>query len=230
MASIAGTLPAGATLPRHQHATPYVTLVLRGTYVEAGDHGRFMVEPGDVLIHGEFASHANWIGTRRDVETLNFELNETPAVEPLCVAPNAEDVARLATSDRAAAMTALLAAIRPKAPPPTDWPELVARAIRENPSKPISHWCRSLDLAPGTVSRGFRRAFGVSPAQYRATARARASYEALIHSDTALIDIADQFSFSDQAHFTRSIRALTGAPPSHWRGVKKLQDTGPPSH
>lgn len=201
-----------------------MTLVLGGRYVEAGDHGRFKVEPGDVLVHGEFSSHADWIDARHDVETCNFELDQVPQLEPICWAPNVDDVAKLSKSDPQAAIASLLQSVRPKVSAPADWPEIIAKAIRDDPAKPVRHWCNSLGLAPSTVSRGFRRAFGVSAAHYRATARARLSYQALVQSDVPLVDIAEQFRFSDQAHFTRSIRALTGASPSYWRQVKKVQD------
>lgn len=201
-----------------------MTLVLRGSYVEAGDEGRFSVGPGDVLTHGVFSSHANWIDARHDVETLNFEPGRARLNEPICFAPNADEVARLAKSDLPSAIATLLRYLRPKASALADWPEILAKAIRDDPGKRLSYWCQSLGLAPATVSRGFRRAFGVSAAQYRATARARNSYQALMRSDVTLVEIADQFQFSDQAHFTRSIRALTGATPGYWRQVKNLQD------
>ncbi len=204
-----------------------MTLVLRGSYVEAGDQGRFRVEPGDVLSHEVFSSHANWIDQRRDVQTLNFELSAASPIDSVGFATDVDTVVRIAKSDLAAAATTLLQTVTPKAASLSDWPEILAKAIRDDPSRPVSYWCRTFGLAAGTVSRGFKRAFGVSAAQYRATARARNAYRALVHSDIALVDIAEQFNFSDQAHFTRSIRALTGAPPGYWRGVKNLQDRKP---
>jgi anti-sigma factor ChrR (cupin superfamily) len=47
-------LGAGVFLPRHKHAKPYVTLVLEGRYLEAGDHGRFTVSSGDILMRGPY--------------------------------------------------------------------------------------------------------------------------------------------------------------------------------
>lgn len=217
-------LDAGAELTRHWHGKPYVTLVMRGDYIEAGDQGRFRVGPGDVLVHSQFASHANWIASRRDVATLNIELEDMPAAPAICTSPNFDKVARLATSDLPSAIDELFAALAPKVQASADWPELLAKAIRDNPQMPVGHWCRWLDLAPGTVSRGFKRAFGVSAAQYRATARARSAYHELTHSHLNLAALADLCGFSDQAHLTRSIRTLTGAPPTFWRRVKNLQD------
>ncbi len=224
MTAPAQRLPAGSVLPRHRHAKPYLTLVTRGSYVEAGDHGRFKVGPGDVLIHGLFSAHADWVGTRNDVETFNVELNDVCQVAPLCFSPRFDDVIKLLKTDLPAAKALLLESIRPKTAPLSDWPDVMAKAIRDDPSKSVNYWCDSFGLAPATVSRGFKRTFGVSAAQYRATARARQAYHALIQSDTALVHIADHFRFSDQAHFTRSIRALTGEPPSRWRQIKNLQD------
>ena len=199
--------------------------MLRGEYTEAGDHGRFKVRPGDVLVHGAYASHADWIGRRGDVRTLNFELYGCQPKTPIGFTPEVDDIARISTKDPIAAQAALLDSLKPRLPELSDWPEMLAQAIRANPDKPIGYWTRSFGLAPATVSRGFRKAFGVSAAQYRATARTLQAFQALIDTKTALTDIATQLHFSDQAHFTRSIRALTGAPPNHWRQVKNLQDT-----
>ncbi|MEL7025027.1 MAG: AraC family transcriptional regulator [Pseudomonadota bacterium] len=104
---------------------------------------------------------------------------------------------------------------------------MLAQYIREHPEKAIGYWARSLGLAASTISRAFRQAFGVSPAEYRATARTLQAYQRLVETETTLSDIATQLHFSDQAHFTRAIRALTGAPPNYWRKVKNLQDTKP---
>jgi len=46
-------------LARHVHAGSYAALVLSGRYEEAGDHGRFQVQVGDVVFHGRFEAHLN---------------------------------------------------------------------------------------------------------------------------------------------------------------------------
>ena len=224
MTVINAWLPAGKVLPRHQHAKPYITLVVRGRYHETGDQGRFRVGPGDILVHGAFASHANAVFADNDITTLNIEVDEVPDSVSACTTPEFDTVVRLSASDPAEAVQTLTASLQPRAPLLEDWPDIIAKGISDDPVKPIGYWCQKLGLASSTVSRGFKRAFGVSAAHYRATSRARKAYHALTHSNLRLVEIAGQCGYADQAHFTRAIRTLTGAPPSYWRQVKYLQD------
>ncbi len=81
----------------------------------------------------------------------------------------------------------------------------------------LAEWAATTGLAPATVSRGFRAAFGVPPARYRAEARARRAFAALSSGDDPLVEIALACGFADQAHFSRAIVALTGFAPTAWR-------------
>ncbi|TDF37505.1 AraC family transcriptional regulator [Alteromonadaceae bacterium M269] len=224
MSLINETLDAGVTLTRHMHKKPYVTLILSGSYIEAGDHGRFEVKPGDILMHGHFAAHANWISPYRDVKTLNIELNDIPNLQAVCTSDSFDSVIKYAKYDIPLALNELFSSIVPKAQPLSDWPEVLAKAIRNDPIKDIGYWCKFLDLTPGTVSRGFKRAFGVTVTQYRATVRARGALLKLRKENVSLSELAYAWGFSDQPHFTRAIRALTGQTPSYWQKVKNIQD------
>src|SRR5579863_2053381 len=77
--------------------------------------------------------------------------------------------------------------------------------------------CREAQLAPETVSRGFHRAIGVTPKTFRIESRARRAWNLLLRSSSPLSDIAVDLGFSDLAHLSRAVGALTGAPPSYWR-------------
>src|SRR5271170_5697407 len=46
-----------SALGRHVHEKAYAALVLSGGYEEAGDHGRFRVNAGDVIFHEQFEAH-----------------------------------------------------------------------------------------------------------------------------------------------------------------------------
>src|SRR5688500_18217427 len=50
-----------ARLDWHSHAVPYAALVLAGGYAESGDGGRFLAEPGHVVIHTPFSAHADQV-------------------------------------------------------------------------------------------------------------------------------------------------------------------------
>ena len=79
-----------AQINRHRHNAPYATIILEGGYEEAGDHGRFRVVAGDVLVHGPFTSHLNRLGNCRTL-LINIRL---PLFTPIGA------VGRIADPDR----------------------------------------------------------------------------------------------------------------------------------
>jgi AraC-like DNA-binding protein len=204
--------PHGAS-PRHRHVQAYAALVLEGGYAEAGDGGRLGAAPGDVILHGAFEAHANRIGAR-GARVLNLPL-------PTCWTPPAalmrladpDAVARLAGRDAQAAVDLMIDGLTPCPPAKGDWPDRLASA----PADSLGDWARREGLAAATVSRGFRRVFGVSPSRYRAEARARAAWRGALTLDLPLAGLAAELGFADQAHMTRAVTALTGRPPGFWR-------------
>ena len=215
--SINEELDAGSFLPRHLHEKPYATLILEGSYIEAGDHGRFKVSPGDILMHGHFSSHTNWVAPNKDVKTVNIELDDAPEMPPVCTSSSFDEVVRFSNYDVVLAANELFISIEPKAEQLSDWPEVLAKSIRSDPEKSIDHWCKVFELAPATVSRGFKRSFGMTVVQYRAAVRTRGAFLGLRHDQVRLSELALRWGFADQAHLSRSVRSLTGKPPSYWQ-------------
>jgi transcriptional regulator GlxA family with amidase domain len=74
-----------------------------------------------------------------------------------------------------------------------------------------------MGLAAETLSRGFRAAFGVTPARFRGEVRTRRAMEMILQTDASLAEIAIDCGYSDQPHLTRAVVALTGKPPGQWR-------------
>ena len=209
-------LAAGTLAARHRHAHGYAALVLAGGYLEAGDAGRRAVSAGDVILHEPFEAHANRFGGRGAC-VLNLPLPDgwRPAMSFMSIA-DGDAIARLAERDLRAATASLCEQLVPVAEQPADWPDLLAADLREGDRVCLGSWARRNGIAPASVSRGFRQAFGVSPARYRSEARARRAWRQL--TDTAsLADLALETGFADQAHMTRAIVALTGTPPGRWR-------------
>lgn len=208
-------LAAGIIKRRHRHAPGYIAVVLAGGYVEAGDEGRRRVGPGDAIVHGPFDGHLDLVGPC-GAEVLNLPL---PADCPLPAGVRVADpdaLARIAEADPAAA-SALLDATGELPSLRDDWPDLLAAELQSRSDLRIADWAASTGLAAATVSRGFRAAFGLSPARYRAETRARRAFLALTACDLPLAQLALATGFADQAHFARAISALTGRAPSLWR-------------
>lgn len=207
---------AGERLARHCHRHGFAAVVLAGGYVEAGDRGRRAVGPGDVLIHRPFDAHLNQVAARgAEVLILPFEAANDHAAFARTADP--DGLTRLAETDPAAASRLLSETMVAVEEGAAEWPDLLAHALREQPQIRLADWASSVGLRPESVSRGFRLAYGVTPAGYRATARAQAAWRAVVSSSDPLAAIAHEAGFADQAHMTRAIARLTGQPPGRWR-------------
>ncbi len=212
---------ARAALPRHRHRDPYAALVLTGSFQEAGDAGRVRVEAGDVLIHGWFEAHRD-LFDGSGATVLNLPLEAVPGMRFGRIA-DPDSIARLAERDPRAASERLIAELGEGAVELGDWPDLLARSLRDCRRFGLGDWARDMGLAPASVSRGFAQAYGVSPQRYRAEQRALRAVRELGQGAAPLAWLADELGFADQAHMSRAVRQLTGLSPRRWR-VKYVQE------
>jgi len=199
---------------RHRHDGAYAALVLRGGYHEAGEAGRRQLAAGDVAIHEVFSSHQNAVAGCGAV-VLNLSVSDLPAGYGRIIDPDA--VARLAETRPLEASQLLKATFVATTAGPGDWPDLLARDLMEGTALSLCDWARAHALAPETVSRGFRRAFGVTPKRFRYEARARRAFRAVTAGEGPLAEAALEAGFADQSHMSRAVAELTGAPPGRWR-------------
>ena len=221
MADIAGVTngrerwSGDACIPRHTHGTAYAAVVISGSYEECGSRGRFHVGPGHVLLHGAFDAHLDRF-SHTGAEILNIALRDEVSFAIGHIA-DADAIARLAEKDARAAGDVLCAEVAPHENKARDWPDLLADCLLDNPDCRLSHWANAHGLALETLSRGFGRVFGLTPAAFRAEARARRAFRQIVDGCTPLADIAAAAGFADQPHMSRAIKALTGATPQTWR-------------
>jgi AraC-like DNA-binding protein len=215
----------GESLPRHRHSHGYVALVLGGSYEEAGDQGRVSARAGTAIVHGDWTAHRDCFGAR-GARVLNLPL-------PAGLSPGAghiadpDTAARLAERDPVAAATYICDHFRSGAARRDDWPDLLADALTLDPGLALTLWADRMALDPASVSRGFARAYGVSPKRFRLEVRTRRALAALASWRGSLADLAADQGFADQAHLARSVVALTGMPPVRFR-AKSVQAASPP--
>jgi AraC-like DNA-binding protein len=212
-------------LPRHRHRQPYAALTVGGGYAESGGRGRYQVRAGQVLLHRMFDAHLNRFAAG-GARIVNLPLAADPGFGLGQVA-DPDLIVRLAERDPAAAAVALERQLEPLAAPAADWPDLLAAALRADPGLGLADWAQRHGLAAATVSRGFARVFGVSPAAFRLETRTQQALALIAGGCVALADVALRSGFSDQAHMTRAVSALTGCPPRHWQ-VKSVQAAARP--
>jgi transcriptional regulator GlxA family with amidase domain len=179
-----------------------------------------------VLFHDAFDAHLNRFAAR-GATILNLALNGPVNGVRAGRVHDADAVARAAERDPQEAVYVLMTQMGEKRPVIDDWADLLADEILRDPNCRLDRWAEAHRIAPETLSRGFARAYGISPAAFRAEIRARRAFRHIVHSMTSLVEIASALEFADQAHMTRAVRALTGATPSHWRSTSNSFKTLP---
>lgn len=221
--------PPGEVLRRHPHAHAFAAIVISGGYVEAGDTGRHCLEPGDVLLHRAWESHTDVVDYN-GAEVLIVALQDAQVKFPLGRISNPDELVHLSQSQPGEVARQLLNDLRPVAPRVTDWPDLLALALRENPNLSIKEWARQAGLHVGSVSRGFRQVFQVSPLFYRLVQRTHLAVAALRETDSPISLVAHNTGFADQAHMSRSIRQITQSTPTALRHSRQeRRNVDPPA-
>ncbi|WP_051356603.1 helix-turn-helix domain-containing protein [Azorhizobium doebereinerae] len=80
-------------------------------------------------------------------------------------------------------------------------------------------------LSPSHFSKRFRARFGLSPYNYVLARRVELAQQMMTGSQDSLSEIALNCGFSDQAHFSRVFKRVTGESPNAWR---RLWRAAPP--
>ena len=154
----------GRSFARHHHLRAYAALLVSGSCDEAGDRGRFRARAGDVLIHFSFEAHQDRIGPA-GAKIINFEIDEPPDTAFGFVA-DLDAIVRLNERDPRSAAELLRDEMRPHLKADRDWPDLLANELSSGPTR-LDRWAQVHGLHPGSLSRGFRLAYGVTPKRYR---------------------------------------------------------------
>ena len=205
---------------RHEHEEAYAAVVLSAGYEEAGDRGRFRVKAGDVLFHDALEAHLDRF-SGSVTQVMNLMLPSRFRFQPgLARTADPDLIVRVAERDEVEAANLLIETAHAKPQPYIDWPDELAASLLENPSVCLSAWADLRGLNASAVSRGFAQVFGISPCGFRARARARKAWQAVMTTREPLVMLAAELGFSDQAHMTRSVKALAGHPPAALRSRK----------
>jgi AraC-like DNA-binding protein len=207
------------SMPRHRHLRAFATVVLAGVYEEAGYAGRTCAKAGDVLVHPMLDSHANPM-ISAGVKLIRLEWEDNSEIGGLYQLDDVDELARTAENDLREASVQLKSCLRKNRPllgRANDWPDLLLFDVARNPATEIGVWAQAHGLARETVSRGLSAAYGVTPSVLRAELRARKAWLRVVRGYDFLGRIAADTGFADQAHMTRWIHRVTGAPPAVWR-------------
>lgn len=216
---------ATEAIPRHYHSQPYATLVVEGGYVEAGDQGRFKVSAGDILLHPPYSAHRDQVDFAKTY-VLDVPLPMDGRLWPgIAKVADPDLLIQMARRDLVEARDWLLANLIPISQEHDDPADLLAGALSDDPSIAIGEWAAANGYPVAWLSRRFKRHYGTDSAAFRAEARSRLAWRQIITTTESLAELAAGCGFADQAHMTRSVGRLTGAPPNAWRrSVKSVQE------
>jgi AraC-like DNA-binding protein len=212
-------LPANFHLPRHRHLHAYATVVLGGSFEEAGYAGRTRASEGTLLIHPVLDCHTDHM-IASGVRLLRLPWPDTDNVGGVYQLDAIDEIVRAAEKDVIEAASLLRMLVQRGECPSAcmnDWPDLLADTIKSSGVVKISEWAEINGLSREAVSRGFSSVYGIPPASFRAEWRARSAWIKLRTQSETLSAIAAGSGFSDQSHMTRWIGRVTGASPSFWR-------------
>lgn len=212
-------LAPGYAPPRHQHAEAYATVLLRGAFEQCSYAGRMRVRAGDVLVQPTLDCHADRM-LSRGLTVLRLPWPREDGCGGVYAGCDVDSLARLAGRDPIEASAALREQLAGRAASPPlfeDPADALVGALLAPDAVAIGDWAEAAGLARETVSRGFGRLFGVAPSRFRAEWRARAAWLRITGGSEPLAAIAHSCGFADQAHMTRAVRRLSGAPPTAWR-------------
>ena len=236
--------PAGERLPLHGHASPYLSVVLGGWYVE--DVGPHVLEclPLGLRLHGAGEEHADAFGDAGG-RCLNVELDESwqESVEPFARAAGrpllVESAGPLAW--RAAAeyrrpgggSALVLESIAADLLGLCERRARIDRAAERSPAvrralamvedclgRPLAlaEVAAAAGLHPTHFARSFRALTGCTVGDYvrrRRVARAQALLRA--RRAATVSRVAAEAGFADHAHLTRTFKRATGVAPNEYR-------------
>lgn len=228
---------AGEAIGHHEHAQPYLALVLAGAYSEKGALGELELSAGSAIFHppGDRHEDAFLIGSRLLVLEVPKRFSSEAATGDGWVSRGFESarigsaLARELRSPDEFTEMILDAAIlelsalggrsrtREKASSDT-LTRAAERYIDEHFFEPVS--LRSLaehfGVDPSHLARVFRSGTGFSIGERLRHRRVEYVMERLSSRDE-LCEIAIDAGFADQSHMTRTFRSLLGTTPGEWR-------------
>lgn len=229
-------------LPGHAHQAGYVSLMLHGQYRETAGLSQFGYQPFSCLYHPPGMEHRDEIGQSGvTLLTLEFKpellaglefsrVNLRPIIDLSGSKPAWElmdlyrRVSNRETNDldlESRAVALVFSVVRTASRMPRD-----LRSLRLACEYVLAHFDRNLTLAevaraagvhPVYLGHVFRQEFGETLGEYLNRIRVHAAAGRLAKSDVPVSEIALNFGFYDQSHFTRVFRQLTGATPGAFR-------------
>jgi len=227
----------------HAHANHHITLVLRGGNREQRKGNKdFEAVPGSILYYRSGELHRN-AGTLHPSKNINLEIRNSflsqyqVKVPELCSSriQSLADVKfsllkiykeiRTADAQMAVSVHSLILAIlsslfeekESRITPP--WIRDLREILHDRWDEVLSlhELSRLLGVHPVTISKKFPKFFSCTLGEYARKTKIEKAVRLIGQSQYSLTEIAHQCGFTDQSHFIRAFKAVTGFLPNEFR-------------
>jgi AraC family transcriptional regulator len=232
-------------LEKHSHERAFVSIALRGSYVEYCGGISWDCSAGHAIFHVPGEVHSNVFGDAGG-RVLNVEIHphfiptlkeygvktdcrhriDTPHAlklgkqlqQELC---HPDSASELATEGLALQLLAelLRAPTSPMERRPPSWVGRVKDMLHSCYREPfrLSDLARKAGVHPVHLARTFSKQYGCSVGEYVRRLRIAAACHELANSHLSIADIASRNGFSDQSHLTRALTRHAGFSPARYR-------------
>jgi AraC family transcriptional regulator len=236
--------PPGLRQPRHSHEAGSLTVLLAGEIRETTRAGEAIGSALSVVVKPAGVEHADEVGPRgaRTVQVaivpevaqeLASEalgrwrwLHGGPASAPLLSLARALWVGQLRVEleDRVLDAVATLGDTDPAGYTAPGWLARVKEVLDDELEAELGvrELARRVGAHPVSVSRAFRRHYGVTITEYRRRERVRRAAARIAASSLSLSHIAHRTGHADHPHLCREFRRLTGLTPSQFRRLARV--------
>lgn len=228
----------------HAHDTTGITLVVDGHIRERAHGVEELASPLSVVIKPAGTVHENEVGPR-GARTIAVDIIDTeellgndhrlgpwrwshggPGVQPLLALGRVLLDPDAGFDPEEMLLELLGELVDAPAPRPANAPSWVRRA-REAIDDLAPEGIEVRELAeilrvhPVSLTRAFRRVYGMPVTRYRRQVRLRRAVEQVVSTDHSLSEIAHRTGYADHPHMCRDIRAATGMTPAALRELAR---------
>jgi AraC family transcriptional regulator len=234
-------------VPQHSHQKTYFCLLLQGVYEETWGRDTFVRKPGTLALAASGGVHSNRIHSS-GIRFFSIEMTQPwldranghlKYFQGLTQFDNGslpwlamrlyrefrceDDVAPLAIEGLVLELLAGLARQGPESEGAATWLKKAQDFVRDRFQRSISlvEVAEFAGVHPVSLARAFRRTHHCTVGDYVRRLRIEFACEKLTRSDASLVDIALSAGFSEQSHFSRTFKRLTGVTPSEYRSSRQ---------
>lgn len=233
-------------VPLHYHKNFYICYVLKGQYSEKYLKSKARCSQGDIVIHPGYLAHSNLFddkgGICFNIELTGSRQTEIQSLDNFKIFDNTSGLLK-STIQKIHIEYKTCDVFSP-----TIIEGLLLEAIgytaRETSKTSSSYWLKKakaiieinnysgislsriaaeLNISPSHLAREFKRASGITIGEYIRNLKIKMAKEKLQNKNEDILNIALEFGFSDQSHFTKTFKKITGLTPSRYRLINRVR-------